>query len=480
MGAKHTPIEAMPQAVELEMAVLGALMLDREAFAIVDATLKPGNFYLEAHRHIYAAISALAERCAPVDMLTVTEELKKSGLLESAGGGYYLVELSNRVASAANIEYHARIIKQRAIQREIIFVGMAAQRSGHDDTQDVFDQLDTLEKSVYAIGHGAFQKSATRIGSAVSGVLKAAEAAARKKGMTGIPAGIQEVDRHTGGWQDTDLVVIAARPGMGKTGYAISLAIAAAKSGLPVQFFTLEMSEHQIAQRMVAQVSGTGISGMRTGVLSDQDWAGMTSAAEALHSMPILIDDTAAITLSELRSKARRAVSRDGVRMIVVDYLQLMGGPEKTAIERVGNNITGLKALAKELNVPILVLSQLSRAVEARGGSKRPQLSDLRETGQIEQDADMVQFLYRPEYYGIMEDENGANLAGVCELIFAKYRNGATGTVLVGFKDTTASFYSLSEAQYLSAPETQFPSAQPFEINVITSARPMNDQDIPF
>ena len=298
--------------------------------------------------------------------------------------------------------------------------------------------------------------------------------------MTGIPAGIQEVDRHTGGWQDTDLVVIAARPGMGKTGYAISLAIAAAKSGLPVQFFTLEMSEHQIAQRMVAQVSGTGISGMRTGVLSDQDWAGMTSAAEALHSMPILIDDTAAITLSELRSKARRAVSRDGVRMIVVDYLQLMGGPEKTAIERVGNNITGLKALAKELNVPILVLSQLSRAVEARGGSKRPQLSDLRETGQIEQDADMVQFLYRPEYYGIMEDENGANLAGVCELIFAKYRNGATGTVLVGFKDTTASFYSLSEAQYLSAPETQFPSAQPFDSSTITAARPSTNEDIPF
>lgn len=465
--------KAQPQAVPLEEAVLGALMLDREAFGIVDSVLKADDFYLAAHQHIYRAISGLSERCDPVDLLTVTEELKKSGNLDAVGGGYYLVELSNRVASAANTEYHARIIKQRSVQRGIIAAGMKAQRDGHDDTLDVFDALDSLEKAVYSIGHGAFQKAGSSIGNAVSSALKSADAAMEKKGMTGVPSGIAGVDKHTGGWQGTDLIVVAARPGMGKTGYALTLAMNAAKAGFPVQVFTLEMSEVQIGQRCLSQESGVAMAGMRNGLLSQDDFRLISEAAERIQPLPILVDDTPAITLSELRSKARRAVARDGVKMIVVDYLQLMGGTEKTAFERVSANVTGLKALAKELQVPIICLSQLSRAVETRGGSKRPMLSDLRDTGQIEQDADIVSLLYRPEYYGIEADEIGAGTNGVCELIFAKFRNGATGTINIGFKEATASFFGLDEPQYLGNTATFNPSAVP---------QPYRDsgQDVPF
>lgn len=482
-----------PQAIPLEEAVLGALMLDREALGIVDTILSPETFYLSAHQHIYRAITGLAERSLPVDLLTVTDELRRLGKLDEIGGGYYLIELSNRVASAANIEYHAFILKQKYLQRRIIEVSGQATASAYDDTVDVFEQLDTLEKNVFSIASGAFQKSASSIGSVAVDVLKVADTAMSQKGLTGVPGGLKAVDAQTGGWQNTDLIIIAGRPGMGKTAFAIANGINAATNyGMPVMLYSMEMSSLQIVQRVVAQLAKVNIQALRNGKLTERDFIDLKAKAESLHNIPFHIDDTPALTISTLRSKARKAVLSLGVKMIIVDYLQLMSAGKSESFganreQQIGEISRGLKALAKELNVPIIALSQLSRAVETRGGSKRPQLSDLRESGNLEQDADAVVFLYRPEYYGITEDENGQSLKGKAEVIFAKHRNGAVGTCdPIGFIDTTAEFYNLEDvfSEPTPGPSNQFPThtkPEPDPIpNILNQARPKADDDIPF
>jgi len=477
--------KVQPQAVELEAAVLGALMLDREALGIVESILTAESFYTDAHQHIYRAIVGLAERSQPVDLLTVPEELKRLGTLDAIGGGYYLVELSNRVASAANIEYHARIIAQKHIQRRIINTCGLAMSGAYDDTEDVFNQLESLEKGVFAISHGAFTNQSQAVGQIAFDVLTVADAAMSQKGITGIPGGIKAVDNQTGGWQNTDLVIVAGRPGMGKTAFAIGQAFNAAECGLPTMLFSLEMSSIQITQRIAAQKANLNMQHIRTGKLTDRDFQDLKGAVDGLQDIPFYIDDTAGLTISALRSKARKAVSKHGIRMFVIDYLQLMGAGKSESHsanreQQIGEISRGLKALAKELNVPILAISQLSRAVETRGGSKRPMLSDLRESGNLEQDADAVVFLYRPEYYGITEDENGASVKGTAEVIFAKHRNGAVGTCdPVGFKDTTAEFFNLDEPQYgtrqaHSTTETFKPSAVP------PGNRADLDKDTPF
>lgn len=478
-----------PQAIALEEAILGALMLDRDALGLVDSIVSSESFYLDSHQHIYKAITALAERSLPVDLLTVADELLKMGKLEACGGGYYLSELSTRVASAANIEYHARIIAQKYVQRRIIHACGQSISKAYDDTQDVFEQLEDLEKGVFAISNGAFSNQSQALGDLSFDVIKMADAAMGMKGLTGIPGGIKPVDGQTGGWQPTDLVIVAGRPGMGKTSFVIGQGLYAAKNGYPAMLFSLEMSASQITQRILAQGAKLNIQSIRTGKLTERDMEDLKGIAESLQGVPFYIDDTAGLSISALRSKARKAVLKQGVKMIMVDYIQLMGAGKSESSnanreQQIGEISRGLKALAKELNVPVIALSQLSRAVETRGGSKRPMLSDLRESGNLEQDADAVVFLYRPEYYGIMEDEMGASVKGVAEVIFAKHRNGAVGTCdPVGFRDSSAEFFNLDEPQYASA--TQFPTKstapEPDPIqSIINNSRPMSDEDIPF
>ena len=476
--------KVQPQAIPLEEAVLGALMLDRDALPMVMDALRPESFYLEAHQHIYRAIIRLFERSNPVDLLTVTEELRKGGDLDKVGGPYYLVELSNRVASAANIEYHARIIAQKHIQRELINVSTKTIKNAYEDTTDVFDLLDEAEKGLFAITQNNLSRSYESMGTLSSKVLKIIEEVSKKEdGLTGVPTGFTELDRLTSGWQPSDLIIVAARPGMGKTSFVLAVALNAARDfNKGVALFSLEMASTQLVQRLISMEAEISGSKMRNGKLEDYEWQQLQSTVEKLNSVPIFIDDTPAINIFELRAKCRRLKQQHDIQLVVIDYLQLMtGGGESTKNgnreQEISSISRALKSLAKELSVPVIALSQLSRAVETRGGSKRPQLSDLRESGAIEQDADIVSFIYRPEYYQILEDENGQSLKGVAEYIIAKHRNGALDTVKLKFTDNFAKFGNLDDPTFAGLND---PLTGPFQPSIITRGSRMNDEDIPF
>lgn len=475
--------KVQPQAIPLEEAVLGALMLDKEALAIVLDILRPESFYLDAHQLIYRAMLRLFERSQPVDLLTVTEELKKNGELQSAGGPHYLVELTDRVASSANIEFHARLIAQKHIQRELIRVSTTIIRDAYEDTTDVFDLLDEAEQGLFSIAQQNMSRSYESMGSLASKLQKQLEELKnREDGLTGIPTGFTDLDRLTSGWQPSDLIIVAARPGMGKTSFTLSLAKnAACDFGKGVAIFSLEMSSLQLVQRMVSMEAEISGSKLRNGQLEEYEWEQLHSAIERMSDAPIYIDDTPGINIFEVRAKARRLKMQHDIQLVIIDYLQLMSGgsdnqrgnreQEISAISR------ALKGLAKELEVPVIALSQLSRAVEVRGGTKRPQLSDLRESGAIEQDADIVSFIYRPEYYQILEDEEGQSLKGVAEIIVAKHRNGALDTVKLRFTDKYARFSDLDEPDFDDLGEA-FDNPN---VNVITRPSKMNDdEDIPF
>jgi len=377
-----------PQAVPLEEAVLGALMLDREALSLVMDILRPDSFYLESHQLIYKAIIRLFERSNPVDLLTVTEELRKSGDLEKVAGGYYLVELSNKVASAANVEYHARIIAQKHIQRELIGVSTRTIRDAYEDTTDVFNLLDEAEKGLFSITQNNLSRSYESMGSLSSKVLKQIEELSKKTGgLTGTPSGFTDIDRLTSGWQPSDLVIVAARPGMGKTSLLLAMALNAAKDfNKGVALFSLEMASTQLVQRLISMEAEIPGSKMRNGKLEDYEWQQLQSTVERLNTVPIFIDDTPAINIFELRAKCRRLKQQYDIQLVIIDYLQLMTGSTDNSKggnreQEIASISRALKSLAKELNVAVIALSQLSRAVETRGGSKRPQLSDLRESG---------------------------------------------------------------------------------------------------
>jgi replicative DNA helicase len=380
--------KVQPQAIPLEEAVLGALMLDREALPMVMDILRPESFYLEAHQHIYRAIIRLFERSNPVDLLTVTEEVKKAGELDKIGGGYYLVELSNRVASAANIEYHARIIAQKHIQRELITVSTRTIRDAYEDTTDVFNLLDEAEKGLFAITQNNLSRSYESMGSLSAKVLKQIEELSKKQdGLTGVPSGFTDLDRLTSGWQPSDLVIVAARPGMGKTSMVLATALNAARDfNKGVALFSLEMASTQLVQRLISMESEIPANKFRNGKLEDYEWEMLSKTVERLNSVPIFIDDTPAINIFELRAKCRRLKQQHDIQLVIIDYLQLMTGSTENnrggnREQEIGSISRALKSLAKELNVPVIALSQLSRAVEVRGGSKKPQLSDLRESG---------------------------------------------------------------------------------------------------
>jgi replicative DNA helicase len=473
-----------PQALALEEAVLGALMLDRDAMSNVLDILQAESFYHEAHKLIYKAILRLFEQSKPVDMLTVTQELRTTGELEVAGGPAYIVELTEKVASSANIEYHARIVAQKYIQRELINVSNKIIRDAYEDTTDVFDLLDTAEQGLFDIAEKNMSRSYETMGSLASKALKQLEELKnREDGLTGVPTGFTDIDRLTSGWQPSDLIILAARPGMGKTSFVLSLARnASADFGRGVAIFSLEMSALQLAQRIISMEAEVSSQKLRNGQLEDYEWQQLQSAIERISEAPIYIDDTPGINIFEIRAKCRRLKMQHDISMVIIDYLQLMSGGGENAKgnreQEVSAISRALKMLAKELNVPVIALSQLSRAVEVRGGSKRPQLSDLRESGSIEQDADMVSFIYRPEYYQILEDEEGQSLKGIAELIIAKNRHGALDTIKMRFTADFARFSDLDDPDFGALPEDTFDN--PYS-NVITRPSKMNeDEDIPF
>lgn len=431
-----------PQAVELEEVVLGALMLEKDALTNVIDILKPESFYREAHEEIYKAIVQLFNNSEPVDLMTVTNQLRKNGKLDLIGGAYYITSLTSRVNSAANIEYHARIIAEQAIKRQLIKISREIQEDAYEDTTDVFDLLDKTEQELFDVTNSNIKKNYADMSSLMKqAFVELEERRNHTDGLTGVPTGFSALDRVTSGWQKSDMVIIAARPGMGKTAFIVSaLRNAAVDFKQPVAIFSLEMSSVQLVNRLISSEAELDSEKIKKGDLKDYEWQQLVHKTAALTEAPIFIDDTPALSILELRAKCRRLKQQHDIQLIVIDYLQLMSGDTSKAGGGGGNReqeiasiSRSLKNIAKELNVPVIALSQLSRAVETRGGDKRPQLSDLRESGSIEQDADMVMFLYRPEYYGITEDENGMPTSNVGEVIIAKHRNGSLETVPLKF-----------------------------------------------
>lgn len=431
-----------PQALDLEEAILGALMLEKEAVTSVIDILKPDSFYKDQHKAIYEAIIELFNESAPVDILTVTNQLRKRDKLEFAGGPYYITELTSRVNSAANIEFHARIISELAIKRRLIRIAGEIQRDAYEDSHDVFELLDRTESALFEVSESNIRKNYADMRTIMREAIEELEAKKHMKdGLTGVPSGFTALDRVTSGWQKSDLIIIAARPAMGKTAFVVSaMRNAAVEFGKGVAIFSLEMSAVQLVNRLISAEAELESEKIKKGNLADYEWEQLVHKTARLTESPIFIDDTPALSVLELRAKCRRLKAQHDIQLIIIDYLQLMsgdtskmGGGKGNREQEIASISRALKNLAKELSVPVIALSQLSRAVESRGGDKRPMLSDLRESGSIEQDADMVMFLYRPEYYGIMESEEGLSMAGVGEVIIAKHRNGGLDTVQLKF-----------------------------------------------
>lgn len=441
-----------PQAIDLEEAVLGALMLEKEALNDVIDILSPQSFYKEEHQKIFSAIIELFQLGKPIDLLTVTETLKSRGELDFVGGPFYISQLTNRVASSAHAEYHARIISQKHILRELIRISSETIRDAYDETTDVFELLDKSEKGLFDVTQGNIRKDYEKMNNLLHDAIEQLEKLGKQKdGLSGVPSGFSELDRVTSGFQKSDLIVVAARPGMGKTAFVLSLARnTAVDHKRPVGIFSLEMSTRQLTFRLIASETELNAAKLRTGKLENHEWEQLNAKIGKLAEAAIFIDDTPALSVFELRAKCRRMKAKHNIELIIVDYLQLMtvGGDNKNS--RNGNReqeismiSRSLKGIAKELDVPVIALSQLSRAVETRGGTssvKRPQLSDLRESGAIEQDADVVAFIYRPEYYGLTQDAEGNSTIGLAELIIAKHRNGALRDVKMKFIEELAKF----------------------------------------
>jgi len=438
-----------PQAVDLEEAVLGALMLEKDAVLTVLDILSPSSFYNEAHKKIYEAILNLSNNEQAIDMLTVTEELKKTSSLDEIGGPFYITQLTGKVASAAHIEFHARIIAQKYIQRELIRVSSEMQKNAYDDSIDVYNLLDFSERQLFEIAEGNIKKETLKLDTAIAlAIEQIKEAGKQEDGLSGVPSGFTGIDRITSGWQKSDLVIIAGRPSMGKTAFVLSMARnMAVDYSKSVAFFSLEMSSIQLVNRLIVSETELPSEKIKNGKLENYEWEQLDYKIKKLVDAPVFIDDTPAISVFELRAKARRLKAKNDIQLVVIDYLQLMtiGGDNRGSSreQEVSTISRSLKAIAKELNIPIIALSQLNRSVETRGGDKRPQLSDLRESGAIEQDADMVLFVHRPEYYRIDVDAEGNSLKGIAEIIIAKHRNGAVGSVQLKFQSELAKFSDL-------------------------------------
>ncbi len=456
-----------PHSNDAEMAVLGAMMLEKEAASKVIQLLPPDSFYREAHRIIYQSMLALAERNQPIDIITLNDELRRVDKLADVGGSHYLSELNLRTPTAANVDHHARIVFEKALKRRLIHAATEIVGNCYSETSDAFEEVDHAEQKIFEIAesrNGRTYQPIKRLAIETVEMLEALHAR-RKEGNTilGVPSGLMSLDGLTGGFQKSDLIILAARPSMGKTALAMSIARNAAidyKKG--VAFFSLEMAALQLVVRLLAAESRINAQQLRNGDLKDEEWQTLVSKIHHLVDSPLYIDDTPALGIMELRARARLMKREHNIEMIVVDYLQLMHAPKAESREREISMISrGLKQLAKELDIPIIALSQLNRSVESRG-DKRPMLSDLRESGSIEQDADVVMFVHRPEYYGINVDEDGHPTAGVAEIIIGKQRNGPTGIAKTAFLNEYARFENLAfhqdnASQYLPPAHDELP-----------------------
>lgn len=442
-----------PQAPELEEAVLGAIMLEKEKMAeVLEIIQSEDCFYVDAHQKIYGAIRRLFDKGMPVDLLTVTDELRRSNELDLVGGAYYLTRLTMSVVTSAHVEAHARIVMEKFIQRELIRISGQVINEAYEDSTDVFDLLDKAESSLYEITDKHLRKNYKSLNEVlIKTVQEIEEATHRKSELTGVPSGYLALDRLTSGWQKTDLIILAARPAVGKTAFCLNLALNAAlhhPEPHAVAFFSLEMGAGQLVKRLLAAVTEVTMDAITKGRMEQHEFVQMTKRMTKLTSAPLYLDDQAALNIFELRAKARRLKQKHDIKLIIIDYLQLMqgsvnqGGNREQEISKISRD---LKALAKELEIPIIALSQLNRSVESRKESKVPQLSDLRESGAIEQDADMVMFLYRPEYYGIHNDEMGQPMEGETHIHIAKHRNGSTDTVKVRFIKEYQKFVDLPD-----------------------------------
>ena len=436
-----------PQAPELEEAVLGALMIEKDAYSLVSEILRPESFYERRHQLIYSAITSLALRQQPVDILTVAEQLRSTGELEDAGGPFYITQLSGKVASSAHIEYHARIIAQKFLARELITFTSNIQTKAFDETQDVDDLMQEAEGKLFEISQQNMKKDYTQINPVIQEAYEMLQkAAARTDGLSGLESGFHALDKMTSGWQNSDLVIIAARPAMGKTAFVLNVVdYVSVRKNLPCMVFSLEMSKEQLVNRMLSMESNVDSQKLRTGTLTDSDWDAVVEGIGIIGNSKLIIDDTPGISISELRSKCRKMKLEYGLSIVIIDYLQLMSGSRKGGNDNRQQEISdisrSLKALARELHAPVIALSQLSRACETRT-DHRPMLSDLRESGAIEQDADVVMFLYRDDYYN--KDTEHPNEA---EVIIAKQRNGPIGTVNLIWKPEYTKFVNAVRPQ---------------------------------
>jgi len=471
-----------PQAIELEEAVLGALMIDNESLSDTIDSLQPEYFYKPDNQKIFEAIINLFNSSKPVDILTVSEELKRMGDLEAVGGMLYISQLTNNVSSSSNTEFHARIIAEKFIKRSLISISNNIIGDAFNDTIDIFDLLNTAEEKLFNVTEGTLRKSYDKMSILIKGALDNIEVLRQKEdGLSGVPSGFTKLDRVTSGWQKSDLVIIAARPGMGKTAFALSMARNIAIShDKAIGFFSLEMSSEQLVSRLIASEAELSASKLRRGDLKDYEMVQLHEKIKQLSDAQIYIDDTPALTVFELRAKARRLVKNHNVEIIIIDYLQLMsaGGNAGNREQEISTISRSLKGIAKELKIPVIALSQVNRGVESRTGtgSKRPMLSDLRESGAIEQDADIVTFIYRPEYYKIYEWDNGDDSRSQAEIIIAKHRNGALENVRLKF---TAEFAKFSDIDYFDDLSSNI-DAESMISTVSSSMNNDNDENTPF
>ena len=441
-----------PWSQEAEQAVLAAMLLDQDAALRAAEMVDDAMFYREGHRRLYRAMLALTERRVVIDHITLRDELLRRGELEVVGGLEYLAELVDAVPTAANIEFHAKIVKDKAILRRLIETSTSIITEAYDGHSTANDLLDSAESKIFQISQQRGDEGFTRIKEMLWPTMERIETLQRSgKAITGVPSGFTDLDEMTSGFQASELVIVAARPSMGKTAFCLNVATQAAVDGFGVAVFSLEMSKEALVQRMLCAEARVDSQAVRRGTLRDPDFTRLARAAGILQSCPVWIDDSPALTLLEMRSKARRLKVENDVRLIVVDYLQLMRSPEysENRVQEVSDISRSLKGLARELNIPVIALSQLSRASEQRGGERRPILSDLRDSGAIEQDADVVLFIHRPEMYQ-KEDSEGNSLEGMAEVIVGKHRNGPTGLVNLYFHKQFTRFDNRTERE---APE---------------------------
>ena len=465
-----------PRDTEVEAAVLGALMIEKDAYTIVCDLLKPESFYEPAHQRIYEAIQSLGASQRPIDLLTVTEQLRLDGTLEEVGGPAFVVQLSSNVTSAAHVEFHARIVAQKYLARELISFASQIENHAFDESIDVDDLLQEAEGKLFEISQRNVKKDVTQIAPVITQALDQIQAAAnRASGLSGLQTGYHELDKVTSGWQNSDLIIIAARPAMGKTAFVLSMAKnMAVNYSIPIAVFSLEMSNLQLVNRLISNVCELPGEKIKSGQLTNLEWDQLMARIKHLNGAPLYIDDTASLSVFELRTKARRLVREHNIKMIIIDYLQLMNasgmkfGSREQEVSMISRS---LKQLAKELDIPIIALSQLSRQVENRSDNKRPQLSDLRESGAIEQDADIVCFIHRPEYYYHSDtDPSGKDIRGLAEFIIAKHRSGSVKDINMRFRAQFARFENWIE----ESSDTMVEQSTVSRLNMPSSATPLS------